>query len=134
FGIKFFTYSRLYKGSKGIFLCNNDEWYDTKFENDLFDQDGFITVRSLYKNDFTKSVFTGTPSKEIKLLQYMYDLDLWNSIDLYKYEEDYKEVFHFSSSRTNPQIINFYVNNLSFLENFAYYFREKISDTINTAP
>ncbi|OJW47101.1 MAG: hypothetical protein BGO67_10345 [Alphaproteobacteria bacterium 41-28] len=133
-GIQFFTYSRLYEGGKGIFLCNNDQWYETKFQNDLFDQNGFVTVRNLYRNDFTKSIFTGAPSKEIKLLEFLYNLDFWNSIDLYKYEEEYKEVFHFASNRENVQIMNFYVNNISFLENFAYYFREKISKKILEAP
>lgn len=134
FGIKFFTYTRIFEGKKAVFVCNNDSWYHTKFERDLFDKDGFITVSKIYKSEFTRSVFTGTPSKKIKLLEYMYDMDLWNSIDLYKNEDDYKEVFHFASSCNNPEIINFYINSMNLLENFAYYFREKISKILKEAP
>jgi DNA-binding CsgD family transcriptional regulator len=133
YGIKFFTYTRLFEGKRALFLCNSNGWYQTKFEMDLFDKDGFITVPKIYKNEFTRSVFTGSPSNKIKLLGYMYDMDLWNSIDLYKNEDDYKEVFHFASSRDNPEIINFYINNMNLLENYAYYFREKVSKIMKEA-
>ncbi len=131
FGITYFTYSRVFE-KKVVFFCNNDEWYQRKFEYDLFDQDGFITVPSLYKNDFTKRLFTGIPDPKIKVLQHMYDLDLWNSIDLYKNEGSFNEVFHFGTTRARNTVLDFFVNNLHLLECFAYYFREHLMSLIGS--
>ncbi len=132
--IKFFTYTRLYKDGTAIFLCNSDKWYDTKFEHDIFEQDGFVTVQNLYRNEYTKCIFTGEPNKNIKVLGHMYNLDFWNSIDLYRYTTEYREVFNFSGSCKNGQIINFYINNFAFLTKFACSFRNKFSSLLTHPP
>lgn len=131
YNITFFSYSRIYENSKGIFLCNNDSWYDIKFKNDLFDEDGFVTLKKISADKYTKSIFTGMPKQDIKVLGYMYNNNIWNSIDLYRHIEDYTEVFNFSSTCENENIINYYINNIEFLENYANYFHDKISSIIN---
>ena len=131
-GIKFFSYARVYRDNRAIFLCNSNDWYDIKFNRNLFDYNGFITINSLYRNGFTKSLFKGQPPEDIKVLYSLYHLDFWNSLDLYRYNEDYVTIFNFSGSRSNEEMINFYMNNIQSLEIFAHYFEGQISKLIET--
>lgn len=43
---------------------------------------------------------------------------------------DYIDILVYGSTPNNSNIINFYLNNLNFLENFKYYFKEKAQKII----
>lgn len=130
YGVNFFTYSRVYKDNKFIFLCDNEDWYKVKLENNLFDFNGFVCVNEIKSNNFSKYVVSGTPQEDVKLLSYMHTLGLWNSIDYYWVTDHYIEVTHFGGALHNPCMINFYINNSLLLEYYIFLFRQKFHDIL----
>ena len=129
-GINFFTYSRIYKTNKFLFLCNSDDWYKVKLDNDLSDFNGFVCTDELNKEGFTKYIVSGEPKSTVRLLPHMYSMGLWNSVDYYSLTDDYIEITHFGGALHNPQIINFYLNQSLFLENLIYLFRHEFVDIL----
>lgn len=53
------------------------------------------------------------------------EFNLANFIDLVDRYENYFELYCFASTPDNPEIVNFYINNLDFLEKFKLYFKNK---------
>jgi len=81
-----------------------------------------------HKEIFLWQVFTAYSP----LIQGLRVFNLNHGISLLrKKEDDVYQVFHFATTNDNEQILDFYLKNISFLNVFADYFVDKISDIID---
>lgn len=118
--IKHFTYLRLFKDGTHQLLCTHPDWvrscYLYHYTHTAFHQDPrhYQTGYELWTNLKDQTMIT--IAKE--------QFNIAHGIALIKRIGDDCELFHFATSRDKPDIVNFYINNLYFLENFVLYFRE----------
>jgi DNA-binding CsgD family transcriptional regulator len=132
FGITYFSFSRVYKNGEIIFFCSDEEWLQVKFDYGLFEYDGFFPCEDEIINNYNKHIYTGDVSivQNNKLFEFFYENDKWNSIDLYFRQNEYVDVAHFSSSRSNVGVINFYLNRVEQLYSFFNNFRVQFDNEI----
>ncbi|MGC0371670.1 MAG: hypothetical protein DGJ47_000369 [Rickettsiaceae bacterium] len=65
-----------------------------------------------------------------KVLKHMHSNGIWNSLDIYKVQGDFLEIFHFGGTKESLDLINFYINNEDGFENFLMHFRNEFSDLL----
>lgn len=63
----------------------------------------------------------------------MHELGLCYGLSIYNQCDDGFEMFGFANSNENPEIINFYLNNIDYLRRFSVYFREKGRELMDTS-
>lgn len=122
--VSHFTYIRNFRDGTQINLSNQPKWIDDYYNLELY-------KTSLYDN-LTKdmSKFSLWPlNKETSTLKvYQHGKISYNShygITFSQTCENEKELYFFSSSIDNPNILEFYLNNLDLLQYFIFYFKEK---------
>lgn len=129
-GVPFFSYARIYKDNTFLFLCNQPDWQQIKYDNNLFDFKGFVPTLNLRPNIFTKILFTGQPDEKIPVFPALYKAGYWNLIGYYSYTNDFIESVHFGGNREQSGIINLYLNHSEYFEKFIYGFRYLFTDLL----
>lgn len=126
-GISYFNYLRVYNDGSSSFLCTHNDMIKYLFANN-------VPVAAPVDNQFvtTKFNYMILPiGKYNKLLHHAkLNWDLSHFIDLVDRYEDYFELFCFGSTPNNSGIVNFYLNNMDYLEKFKIYFKEKAFDLL----
>lgn len=84
-----------------------------------------------------KFFFIGTPEATKQYNQVYYEAcSLFNidyPIHMIERYDNYYDIFTYSSTPNNPNILSFYINNINILENFKFYFKEKAAALIKKA-
>lgn len=126
-GIKYFTLLRNYKDGSKINLSNSADWIESYYTRKLYNSSVFENVLDLYSNGFA----LWEPFKQLEALQYArQSIDSDHGITLIDKADEYCDFYFYSTSSTNPQIINFYLNNLDLLQRFALYFRDRAASIL----
>ncbi len=135
FGVNYFSFVRIYDNGKVVFFCNHKDWLTTKINNKLFDYRGFIPsdVEDEIINHYHYHLYTGSQYKDNKVLNLLFESNRWNSIDLYNKGHNCIDILHFSGTRENTGIINFFINNLPLLRYYFKHFQIQFEDTIDMA-
>jgi DNA-binding CsgD family transcriptional regulator len=124
--IKHFCYLRLFKNGAHQLLCTDPEWvrscYLYHYAHTAFHQDpsNYQTGYELWTNPKDQTIITVAREQ----------FNIAHGIALVKRIGEDCELFHFATSRDNFNIVNFYINNLDFLENFALYFKSRAQPLI----
>lgn len=130
YGITTFTYSRIFKDGKRIYLCNNLEWLKHYICNNYFDE---INHLEHYIPAENIKVSTWDGFKMDRVFSALYhQFNLWNGFTIYEKHEDYIDYFDFASHKNNYQVNSFYLNNFVLLEMFVHYFKAKIFYSIDS--
>lgn len=130
--IFYFSFSRVYKNGKVVFLCTDNDWVRIKFDSKLFDYDGFFPdEKNIIEQNHNIYLYTGEALPGNRLQNYFFNDDKWNSIDLYVRTKNYVDVGHFASTRNNTKALDFYINNLSLLREYLFQFTQRFQNEIN---
>lgn len=129
-GINHFVYHKNYVNGGEIRLSNNPRWIQhfyagqyhrfSAFEKNPKElQSGYVLWSHLQNHNV--------------VLDAAREFNIDHGISLVKRVTDGVEYFFFGTSRDNPQIINFYINNLDLLERFTIYFKDRGRELIKIA-
>ncbi len=128
-GIINFTYCRTFNNGTRLYLCDHSEWIKHYINNSLHED---IAHCEFYTpgNDLKYTLWTGF--KEDKVFSAGRDFcNWWYDLIIYERNQNYIDYFNFISHTDNPQIINYYLNNLDKLKQKVQIFKEKASDLID---
>ena len=129
YGITNFFYMRVFDDHKLFALINNPDYlkYFVKKEYKLTPPIPPFCLRE-------KFFYLGLPQDSSPFNQVYYEARNLFNIDhiIYLIEryDDYYDTYSFASTPNNPQIINFYLNNMELLEKFKFFFKEKAAKLI----
>lgn len=130
YGIDYFIYSRYYADGSIYVLSTNDQVY-THFFNNNYSLIPFIQSE-LISNKF--SYYPTLNNKYELFIQEMYDMqnlfNVYHSLFLFELQNDYLDMFIYSSRLNSYGVINFYNNYFDILEKFSSYFRSQASKLI----
>ena len=130
FGITFFHYVRKFKDNSRINLSNQPKWIEH-----LYNKKFYLTGSLQGKNElYESSYFLWTTLKEQIIYtdaREAFGIDY--GITLIKTLPDSVEFVHFGADRHHPQVINFYLSNIDFLNRFTLYFKDRAKHLINRA-
>ncbi len=119
-------------GGTGLGLAIIKHIYHCNIKNYMFCP--WIDENLLTQNKF---YYFRPPSLNDKFDQVIFDYKSYFNVHypfyLFEIYENYYESFAFATPIDNPAIINFYLNNLTLLENFKHYFRDKAASLIKRA-
>jgi LuxR family transcriptional regulator, quorum-sensing system regulator SolR len=130
FNITDFNYEKIYKDCSKVKLTSRPDWIKYYHHHGYHllgaCEGAFDRHTSGYQLAMTM------PAQEVfKSAREIFNIDY--GIVIIEKCESYCEFFWFGSTRDNPGIINFYLNNINLLQNFILYFREKASNIIKKA-
>jgi DNA-binding CsgD family transcriptional regulator len=66
--------------------------------------------------------------KGIAPLEFLFKNDIWHGLSFIRKSNNFIEVWNFTSTRSNENVIKFYIDNIDWLERFIYYFNQRILD------
>lgn len=128
-GIVYFNYLRYYNDGSCYLLSTHEKAIKDIFENNV---PVAAPVSEKYiKNNFNYFLLPiGSYDKYLHRMKVNLNLEYFiNLIDRYN---NYFELFCFGSRSNHSEIVNFYINNMNFLEKFKFYFKDKAADLIRT--
>lgn len=117
--ITYFHYSRIYKNGLTFGLVTNSKWHKYVLENNYVPPQCELKSGIHLKRETNPSA--------AKAAQTHFNLNSF--INLVKEKDQYIEVCGFASNMGN--IIGYYIDNLSLLNKFVLYFKEKAHDLID---
>ncbi len=128
-----FGYRKFFSDGTGFTISSNFEL--TKAVQEKFGDTAIPNyeneVRSALKNEKHIVLRIGEPDRQDVHLSALFDWDVWNTLSLYWKGADSVDAFYFTSTRKNYRSVEEYVNNISLLEQFSYYFKNKLNDIIS---
>lgn len=133
FNIPTFGYRKFFSDGTCFNTSNNFEW--TKFVQEKFTNVPLPNydeeVKSALQSEKHYILRIGEPDPQDVFLSALYDNDIWNTLSLYRKNENSVEGFYFTSTRDNYQIVDEYINNIELFERFTLYFKDKFSDILS---
>lgn len=129
FGIEHFLYARIYKDFTAYCLVTHRAYHKHHFERKylIFPPipQSFIGNRFYY-------LITGNESfvYQPMLAELKEHFNIWYPFYYLEYYEDFIDLFVFCSTPNNPDIINFYYNNIDLIDNFKFYFKDTAKSLI----
>jgi LuxR family quorum-sensing system transcriptional regulator SolR len=130
YGVTYFEYLRLYDNGDCIILASNQEVVRYLFNNE-------VPLIATIEQEFIKEIFhyfvlpVGNYEKALHELKSYFNLA--HFIDFVERHNGYIDLYCFGADANNPEIVNFYLNNIDLLENFKCYFKDKSRVLINQA-
>ncbi len=130
FGISTFAYTKIFE-DKIFKISSNNEWFKFHITNEFYEQNHYRNDTLQFGTDDIYIKFWNDASSD--LVQAMYRHDLWHGISIYKKFKDYIEMWSFAADKDNYNIVDFYMNNISFLKRFIIYFQNKAGRLIDAS-
>ena len=130
FGIKMFTYSRIYNGGRRLYVSTNHDWVEHYITHDFHED--IDHLHHYVPVDGIKYAFWDSFKKDIVFDATLNQFNFWNGFSVYEKNNDYVDFFDFGAHKHNTKINNFYINNLYLLIRFIEYFKEKTFLIINS--
>ncbi len=134
-GIRTFAYRKFFRDGRSFGISTNHEW--NKWHNEhLLKLEGSIPI---YENDIRETVINtqyscfriGEPDNRDVLCMKLHDFDIWNTLCVYKKNNDFIEGFYFAGTKENLNIINFFLNNVVDFDNYIFYLKNYFFNSIN---
>lgn len=122
--IHFFEYTRLYKTGSRFYISNNQNWFEYFIANNFQDDDDYNQILwGGIKRKYT--LWTGLPDNEV--LSGYFKNNMWNGL-IYslKNNENYIDLFSFSSTIENKHVNNLYINNKDIIKKVVIIFKNEI--------
>ena len=131
FGITHFGCIKILNNGLMLRLSNIPQWTKKYFEFQLYNDPHIFNLEKVPKEgDVYVSFLTGDPvgdHNHASCLEY----DIWNTLLIYEKLKDHGYMWFFATTRSNYQIIDFYINNLNIFKHFILYFKERASDLLD---
>lgn len=130
-GITYFAYARVFYNETVFGLVTNwDSFYHQYTQQYAFSPpvSKLLLNKKIHYMPFTLQ-YRDYPV--IRDYRELYDVDL--PIYFIEYYQHYSDLFVFSTYSNNFDIVNFYLNNISLLEKFIFYFRHEARKLIETS-
>lgn len=122
YNIIYFTYNKNYTDGTRIRLTTHANHLKVFLENEYFRTGNIDANPQLYLN---QAILFSTLKNQALVEWLRNDFGIENGIYIVRKSELFTEFFSFAASLNNSQIVNFYLNNLDFMQNFCDYFKEK---------
>ena len=134
FSIKTFAYRRFLTDGRSFGVSTNREW--NKWHNQhLLQPHNIPTYEEEIKETSMSGKYScfriGEPNQKDELCTRLYDFNIWNTLCIYKKENEYVDGFYFASTKENLNIINIYLNNIVMLEQYTNYFKKVFLNAVN---
>jgi DNA-binding CsgD family transcriptional regulator len=123
YNINYFNYRRFYNDHTRIFLGTRPDWLETFLSQEFYLKGNTEARPSLYKQQAV--LWSTLPNQTVFQACREHGVD--HGIYLIKPGPTYCEFFAFASTPHYPGTVNFYLNNLDFLDNFTLYFKDRAS-------
>lgn len=133
FGIQIFGYRKFFLDGTSFNTSSNFELtkaIQEKF-NDKIISNYEEEVECALKSEKHFALRVGKPNSQDVLLSMLYDMNVWNTLSLYRKNGDSLEGFYFTSTRENYRIVEEYINNIELFERFTLYFKDKFADILS---
>ncbi len=128
-GITMFSYTRAYDDGSFIDISDRADMIDYYYyQTDMYKHYTPDVNPHIIGNGFL--MLTSADIASSPLAPIRDDLNLDNSFSIIKKCETYHEIWNYASSKDNHAIINFYLNNIGFIESFSFGFKENMRDLI----
>lgn len=121
YGIDYFTYNKNYIDGTRIRLTTHANHLKAFLENECYKTGNIDASPDLYLEQ--AALFSTLKNQEL-VSWIRNDFAVHHGIYIVRKSEHYTEFFSFATSVDNPMIINFYLNNLDFLQRFCDHFKE----------
>jgi DNA-binding CsgD family transcriptional regulator len=132
FPFSFFAYRRFYNDGNLLYLFNNPMWMEFCFQNSRWHSNSFWQkVAQMNDRQCFVDIWPDFPQDD-PVFNAMYSFDMWNGMVCYQKHEDYIEAIAFVSTRENPQVKLFYLNNMGLINSYVTFFKSKGHDLINS--
>lgn len=127
FGIHLFNFVRMFKDGSRINLCNKPEWLEYYYQKEFYKIGIFEGIPDLYTSSY--SIWPILSGQDI-----FYDarthFNIDHGITMIKSYKKYCDFYYFGGYPDNPNIINFYLNNIDLLDRFILYFKDQAAKLI----
>ena len=126
--IKFFNYARYYKSGTAFTFSSNVGWHEY-----LISDAGLLKTAENIFTSVDNGIFLWSIRSDIavKIARNNFQIDY--PIAFVKNYEKFYEIASFGAALGDDKILEFYFNNINFLEKFIFYFRDKASNLIAIA-
>ncbi len=128
-GITSLVYAKNYHDGSEIRLTNQPGWVEHYYKNALYLNSGFEQAPSKLQSGY--AVWSHlTHHQPILSEARCFNID--HGMSLIQKTSDGCEFYFFGTTRDQPQVTNLLLNNLEFLHQFTFYFKEKASKILKT--
>ncbi len=129
FALSHFCYIKSFADGTHLLLCTDSEWVQCFYLN-YYQNAPYHKVPAGYKSGY--ELWCAQPQQTVFNASRDY-FNIDHGITLIQKNAEYCEFLNFATTRDNPAIINFYINNMDLLFNFGMFFKEKATALINKA-
>lgn len=134
--IPWFGYMRIFEDGSYLFLINNPNLHRAYISN--IKNMGFHFSNEFNMLSSNKSYYYLIPSdirlydeKRDPIMHLLYNFDIWHNFSVYKLKTKFVDCYCFGGTRESQFLANYYINNISLLENFITHFDKFVSVVIN---
>ncbi len=120
--INYFTHFRIFKDGKRVHLTSNSYWVEYYFERKLFE---YPYMGKSFENHTSGYYFWDSNPEDPLVIAGRDYAQIDHRFTIINKKCDYTDFFGFGALPKNGWILNFYLNNLNFLNNFILYFLDK---------
>jgi LuxR family transcriptional regulator, quorum-sensing system regulator SolR len=113
-----FNIVREYYDGKRLSLSNRADWLEYHFKEKYY-LECYKKYRPVYDSNF---IFADQLPEDPMIFDARNKFDIWHVFTIRSVRRKYIEFYHFSTDHENPEIINWYVNNIPLLKQFTLYF------------
>lgn len=122
YNINYFTYNKHYTNGERIRLTTHPHHLKAFLENKYYLMGNIDANPELYQD---QAVLISTLKNQFLVEWLRKDFGVGNGVYIIRKGSNFTEYFNFVSTPENTGIINFYLNNLDFLQNFCTHFKEQ---------
>lgn len=121
YGINYFTYNKHYTDGRRIRLTTHPHHLKAFLENKYYLTGNIDANPDLYENQVA---LLSTLKNQFLVDWLRKDFGVGNGIYVVRKAESFTEYFCFATNPENTQIINFYLNNINYLQSFCDSFKD----------
>jgi DNA-binding CsgD family transcriptional regulator len=129
FDITHFGFIRMFENGQLFRIANNPAWSRKYFENEFYNDADIYDMKNIPLQESRFVILTGAPINP-HCQSLCYEFNIWNYMLIYERFETHGDFWFFATTRSNAQIVNFYINNKNLLKHFTLYFKEKACDLL----
>ncbi|RAP37847.1 hypothetical protein B1207_02320 [Legionella quinlivanii] len=130
YNINYFTYNKNYLDGSRIRLTTNAPHLKAFLENEFYKTGNIDANPELYLN---QAMLFSSLKNQVIVEWVRVNFQINNGIYIVRKSENYTEFFGFATSSNSQDMVNFYLNNLDFLQKFCDYFQDQGKSLIDRA-
>ncbi|HQZ87873.1 MAG TPA: hypothetical protein PLV31_02010 [Gammaproteobacteria bacterium] len=130
-----FGYRRFLLNGQSFGFSDNPDWNITFLEqfSGLRIPNYELALETFLSTNKSKFLRVGVPDKDDHYANVLYEKDIWNSLCLYQYNKNkkYIDCFFLCSKKDNVRILEAYVNEQSFIENWLAAVNQRLGGCLD---